>query len=80
MKGKSELREEVWHRVASLQDAGPDDRVFVLIIDADSTTTVTFGDGKHGARLPSGTNQITATYRWPPNSSNSHAGQPVSKK
>ncbi len=64
MKGELKLHDEVWRRVPSLQDAGADDRVFVLSIDADGRATLTFGDGKQGARLPSGTDQITATYRW----------------
>jgi hypothetical protein len=80
VKDELELHEQVWRRVSSLQDAGANERVFVLITDADGRTTLMFGDGKNGARLPVGTNQITAIYRWPPNSSISHAGQPVSKK
>jgi predicted phage baseplate assembly protein len=31
--------------------------------DADGVTTVVFGDGAHGARLPSGTENVVASYR-----------------
>jgi|SRR4029453_14009817 hypothetical protein len=54
---------EVWHRVASLENSGPDDRHFVLTTDERGTTTVRFGDGEHGSRLPTGADQIVAAYR-----------------
>lgn len=57
---------EVWRRVPTLENSRPDDRVFVLITNDDGTSTVTFGDGKQGARLPTGTEKITATYTYKP--------------
>ena len=54
---------EVWHRVASLANSGPDDRHFVLTTDERGATTVRFGDGAHGARLPAGADAIVAAYR-----------------
>jgi hypothetical protein len=54
---------EVWHRVASLDNSGPDDRHFVLATDEGGTTTVRFGDGAHGARLPAEADAIVAAYR-----------------
>jgi hypothetical protein len=54
---------EVWHRVATFADSSPDDRHFVLTMDESGTTTVRFGDGAHGARLPAGTDEIVAAYR-----------------
>ncbi len=38
-------RSRVWRRVASLAEAGPEDRVFAL---DQATGTVIFGDGSHG--------------------------------
>lgn len=60
-----ELRIEgdVWHRMASLEDSGPDDRHFVAITDASGATSLRFGDGVHGARLPAGTDRGGATHR-----------------
>jgi len=52
-----------WHEVPSLYVAGPSDRVYVLRRDDDGKTSVTFGDGTHGARLPSGATNVIATYR-----------------
>lgn len=54
---------ELWHEVASLHEAGPNDRVFVVRNAEGGTATAIFGDGVHGARLPTGTENITATYR-----------------
>ncbi len=54
---------EVWHRVASLENSAPDDRHFVATTDENGTTTVRFGDGVHGARLPTGADQVVAAYR-----------------
>jgi hypothetical protein len=51
------------HEAESFTDAGPTDRVYVSRIDDSGTTTVTFGDGVHGARLPTGSENVRATYR-----------------
>lgn len=56
---------EVWHRVRSLEKAGPDDRVYTITRNEDGTTSIVFGDGKHGAQPPTDTDHITATYRSP---------------
>jgi hypothetical protein len=47
-----------WTQARSLDDAGPDDTVFVV----DSTGAVTFGDGTHGRR-PSSQSAVTVSYR-----------------
>lgn len=52
-----------WREIPSLLDAGPQDRVFVTRLDDAGRTTVLFGDGVTGARLPTGTENIKATYR-----------------
>src|SRR6185369_15786363 len=52
-----------WHETDSLATAAPRDRVYVSRIADDATTSVTFGSGEHGARLPSGTANVRATYR-----------------
>jgi len=53
---------EIWRRVPTLGDAGPDDPVYVLERHDDGTSTLHFGDGRHGARLPAGTDRVTARY------------------
>ena len=54
-----------WQEVPNFYGQSPSARVFVVSRSADQTvTTVTFGDGVSGARLTSGTGNITATYRY----------------
>jgi hypothetical protein len=53
----------LWEPVESLYGAGPTDRVYTLVRDPDGVTAVELGDGVHGARAPSGTENIRATYR-----------------
>lgn len=52
-----------WGEVPTLYDAGPQDRVYEVRADAQGNSTVVFGDGVHGARLPSGAENVVATYR-----------------
>ncbi|MEU9449271.1 putative baseplate assembly protein [Streptomyces sp. NPDC048277] len=53
-----------WHEVDSLAGRGPDERVYITGTASDGRTTVTFGDGVHGARLPSGHENVHARYRF----------------
>jgi hypothetical protein len=53
----------LWHEVRNLAFVGARDRNFVTAIDNAGNTNVTFGDGTHGARLPTGVENITAVYR-----------------
>lgn len=52
-----------WHPAESLARAGPADRVFRLRTDDQGKAHLQFGDGIHGARLPLGTDNVSATYR-----------------
>ena len=64
-----------WERRTSLHGAGPDDAAYVLERTPDGTR-VRFGDGVKGARLPTGTGNVSALYRkgtgW---EGNARAGQ-----
>jgi predicted phage baseplate assembly protein len=53
-----------WQEVASFYGQPPDSRVFVTREDENNQTHVMFGDGVNGARLPSGSNNVIATYRF----------------
>ena len=46
-----------------LREAGPADRVYVATTDDAGRTTVTFGDGRFGARPPSGAENVRAHFR-----------------
>ena len=52
-----------WTEAASLFSLGAHDRCYVVRIDDDGRATVIFGDGERGARLPSGRENVRATYR-----------------
>jgi hypothetical protein len=53
----------LWHEAPNLLELGPRDRKYVLRRDDESSTTVQFGDGVHGARLPSGIENVEGVYR-----------------
>ena len=52
-----------WHEIVSLAIAGSTDRSYVTETDDSAKTTVIFGNGQHGARLPSGVENVKAVYR-----------------
>ena len=52
-----------WHEVPTLYGQAADAHVYVLRPDETGTVVVSFGDGLTGARLPTGTNNVTAEYR-----------------
>ena len=53
-----------WTEVGWLYGSGPADQVYTVLAGADGKTYVRFGDGVTGACLPTGTNNIQATYRY----------------
>lgn len=54
---------ELWSQAASLFGHGPTERIFTLREHDDGKTEVGFGDGRTGARLPSGGGNVVARYR-----------------
>jgi hypothetical protein len=52
----------LWEEAPSLLDLGPTDERYVVRRDEDKATVV-FGDGVHGARVPTGIENVTAVYR-----------------
>ncbi|MFF7454599.1 putative baseplate assembly protein [Kitasatospora sp. NPDC008115] len=52
-----------WHEVDSLAGRGATERVYVTATASDGRTIVTFGDGVHGSRLPTGRENVRARYR-----------------
>jgi ligand-binding sensor domain-containing protein len=55
--------EVLWDEVSSLYTLKPSAQAYIIRLADDGTTTLTFGDGVRGARLPSGQENITARYR-----------------
>ncbi|GGA88623.1 putative baseplate assembly protein [Puia dinghuensis] len=53
----------LWKEVPYFYGHGPGEMIYITRQDASGMTTVTFGDGVTGARLPTGAGNIKATYR-----------------
>ena len=53
----------LWHETDTLAGLTPTDRCFVTNTDDEGKTTVQFGNGLSGARLPTGSENVTAVYR-----------------
>ena len=53
----------LWQRVERLSDFGPDDRVYEVVETTDGRSSIRFGDGEHGSRLPSRSSKVVAKYR-----------------
>ena len=52
-----------WREVPSFDGAMPASEVYIVRLDHQRCATIIFGDGYEGARLPTGTDNITASYR-----------------
>jgi hypothetical protein len=57
------VNEVQWKQVSSLYGLDARSQSFIVRIDNDAKASVIFGDGKSGARLPSGSENVVATYR-----------------
>jgi hypothetical protein len=53
----------LWSEVPDFFGHGPDERIYTTQLDDNGNTTIIFGDGNTGARLPTGQENVKATYR-----------------
>jgi len=53
----------LWREVPDLFGHGPEERIYMTRADDEGRTTVIFGDGQTGARLPTGQENVKAKYR-----------------
>jgi predicted phage baseplate assembly protein len=53
----------LWQEVDFFYGHGPDEQVYVTHTDDEGKTSVQFGDGRTGARVPTGQENVSATYR-----------------
>jgi predicted phage baseplate assembly protein len=53
-----------WHEAPTLYGRGPAERIFVTETADSGRTSVRFGDGRTGARPPSGVENVVAGYRF----------------
>ncbi|MDE2394345.1 MAG: putative baseplate assembly protein [Burkholderiales bacterium] len=68
-----------WSERASLYGAAPAERSYALETDAAGRLFAVFGDGVQGARLPSGQNNVRASYRKGLGSAGNVAAQSLSQ-
>ena len=57
------VNDQLWEEVTTLYDHGPTEHIYVTRRDDAGKTTVQFGDGVTGARLPTGQQNVRAAYR-----------------
>lgn len=53
----------LWQEVDDFFGRGPNERIYITETGDDGKTTVVFGDGRTGARLPTGVENVKAKYR-----------------
>jgi predicted phage baseplate assembly protein len=53
----------LWDRVNTLYGRGGEDQVYTAHVDDEGEMTIRFGDGAAGRRLPSGRDNVVASYR-----------------
>jgi len=57
------VNDVLWTEVPALFGHGPEEQIYTVRLSDDGKTRVIFGDGRNGARLPTGTGNVRATYR-----------------
>lgn len=57
------VNEVLWEEVPFFYGHGPTERIYITRRDDEGRTTIRFGDGITGARVPTGQNNIRAEYR-----------------
>jgi predicted phage baseplate assembly protein len=58
-----EAEREIYSQVATLRDSTPSDPHYVARVTATGALELEFGDGRHGRRLPTGANNVSARIR-----------------
>jgi hypothetical protein len=57
------VNDVLWHEAEDIYNLQPRDHSYITQADDEDKTTVIFGDGQHGARLPTGVENVKAVYR-----------------
>lgn len=57
------VNDVLWHETDSLAALGPTDYSYITQTNDENKTSVIFGTGERGARLPTGPDNVTAVYR-----------------
>lgn len=57
------IEDRIWTQVATLRDSQPSDAHYTVHMTEEGYLRITFGNGVHGRRLPTGKNNIRVAYR-----------------
>ncbi|MBV6625833.1 MAG: putative baseplate assembly protein [Rivularia sp. (in: Bacteria)] len=57
------VNDVLWEEVDSLYEQDTHLQGYIIRLTDDATSIITFGDGENGTRLPTGEENVTATYR-----------------
>ena len=68
-----------WHQQSTLAGLTPTDRVYITQRDDTDRTSLIFGTGEHGARLPTGVANVKAVYRYGIGKAGSVAARQISQ-
>lgn len=60
---KARVNDVLWHETDTLAGLATTDRAYVTKTDEAGATTLVFGNGRQGARIPTGSENVRATYR-----------------
>jgi hypothetical protein len=60
---KVSINDILWQEADSFSNLGYDDHSYISFTDNEDKTTIMFGDGIHGSRLPTGVENVKAVYR-----------------
>ena len=58
------VNEIEWNEAEDLSVVNSSDHSYIATTDYNGTTRIVFGDGQHGARVPTGNSNVKATYRY----------------
>lgn len=58
------VNEIEWQETGDLSALGPTDHAYTTLTDNSAQTSVIFGSGENGARVPTGTANVKAVYRY----------------
>ena len=58
-----EIDGDKWVAVKRFDNSSAKDKHYIVSREVDGSTVIIFGDGKQGARLPTGTSSIKMSYR-----------------
>jgi hypothetical protein len=58
------VNDVIWKETQSFHYMDAASQKYIVDIDDDGRAKIIFGDGKNGARLPSGVENVSAKYRW----------------